>query len=121
MCVNVNTNDSMKTEVFTFDLQRALEAPSISTSEGFYRRNLWVYNLCIYDEVRKIGHMYVWDESVASRGACEVFSCIYKYVADIIPKNTEKTITYSDSYPGQNKNIKTTIMLKKLLEFIEAN
>lgn len=33
-------DNSNKAEMFTFDLQRALELPSISTSEAFYRRQL---------------------------------------------------------------------------------
>lgn len=57
-----------KTAVLTFDLQRALEMPSISTNEAYYRRQLWMFNLCIYDEVKKQGSMYTWNESIASRG-----------------------------------------------------
>lgn len=114
-CIDEARNILNKTEVFTFDLQRALEVPSIATSEAFYSRLLWVYNLCIFDEIRKKAHMYIWNESIASRGPEEIFSCIYKYVSEIIPKDTKKIIMFSDACPGQNRNIKTTIMLKKLL------
>lgn len=44
-----------KTVVLTFDLQKTLETPSITTSIAFYRRQLWTYNFCIYDEVNKRG------------------------------------------------------------------
>lgn len=48
-----------RTVFFTFDLQRALEMPIISTGEAYYKRQLWFYNLCIYDDVKRIGYMYV--------------------------------------------------------------
>lgn len=114
-CIEKAKNIENRMEVFTFDLQRSLEVPSISTSEAFYRRMLWVYNLCIYDEVRGKAYMYVWNESIASRGADEVFSCLYKYISEIIPKDTQEIIAFSDTCPGQNRNIKTTTMLKKIL------
>lgn len=104
------------TEIFTFDLQRALELPSISTSEAFYRRQLWCYNLGIVDQKRNRAFMYIWDESVASRGAQEITSCLLKHFKNCVPMNTKTIIVNSDACPGQNRNIKTTLMLKKCLD-----
>lgn len=109
------TRDS-KIEIRTFDLQRALEVPYLSTSEAYYKRQLWVYNLCIHDEVRGIAYMYVWPECTASRGAEEIASCLYKNFHVTIPEDTEKIILYSDSCGGQNRNIKMTMMIKYLLD-----
>lgn len=107
---------SNNVEMFTFDLQRALELPSISTSEAFYRRQLWVYNLCIYDEKRNKAYMYIWAESIASRGAQEITSCLLKHFENFVPPETTRIILNSDSCGGQNRNIKTTVMLKKCLD-----
>lgn len=107
---------SSKVEVLVFDLQRALEIPLISTGEAFYKRQLYCYNLCIFDEKRKIGYMYFWNESIASRGSQEVSSCLKKHFDKFIPKDTEKIVLYSDACGGQNRNIKTTLMLKKMLD-----
>lgn len=104
-----------KTEILIFDLQRALEMPVIQTGEAYYKRQLWFYNLCIYDAVRRIGYMYVWNESIASRGSQEIASCLYKHFSEHIPKDTRKVILLSDTCSGQNRNIKISLMLKNLL------
>lgn len=60
--------------------------------------------------------MYIWDESIASRGAQEVTSCLLYHLKHFIPSDTEQIKLYSDACGGQNKNIKTTLMLKKCLD-----
>lgn len=104
-----------KIEMLTFDLQRALEIPIIRTGEAYYKRQLWFYNLCIYDNARGIAYMYVWNESIASRGAQEIGSCLIKHFKTYIPKDTRKIILKSDSCSGQNRNIKMNLMLKYFL------
>lgn len=114
-------NPENKTEIFTFDLQRALELPCLQTSVAFYKRKLWVYNLCIFDEKRKVAHMYVWNETIASRGSQEVSSCLFKHFLNHVPENTEKIILFSDSCSGQNRNIKISLMLKKFFSIWNHN
>lgn len=57
----------------------------------------------------------MWSENVAGRGGQEVGSCIMKHLTENIPETTETAILYSDSCGGQNRNIKLTLLLKKLL------
>lgn len=113
---NMVRDESNNAEMLVFDLQRALELPLISTSEAFYCRQLWVYNLCIFDEKRDMAYMYVWNETIASRGAQEISSCLLKHFQNYVPPETEEIILYSDACPGQNRNIKTTMMVKKCLD-----
>lgn len=113
--VKLASDPENHTEIFTFDLQRALQLPCIETSEAFYKRQLWCYNLAVYDEVRRIGYMFFWCENVASRGAQEIGSCLLKHFENNLPKDTQKIILRSDSCTGQNRNIKLALMLKKFL------
>lgn len=107
---------AVNTSIFTFDLQRTLPLPYLSTSEAYYKRKLWFYNLCIYDELKKQAFNYVWHEGIASRGAQEVGSCLIKHFQENLDHETEKIILYSDSCGGQNRNIKITLLLKHFLE-----
>ena len=50
------------------------------------------------------GYCYMWDETVARRGACEIASCIYSYVNDCTSKGITEVALYSDSCSGQNRN-----------------
>lgn len=77
-------------QCLTFDLQKTLEATCLSTSVVYYKRQLWTYNLCIFDEVKKEAYMYVWSENVASRGAQEVGSCLLKHFKTYLSEKTEK-------------------------------
>lgn len=113
--IDVAKLSNEKIQCFTFDLQKTLETPSISTSEFYYKRKLWTYNLCVYDEAHMKAFMYVWSEDVASRGSQEIGSCLKFHIENNIPGNTKHAILYSDACVSQNKNIKLTLMLKKVL------
>lgn len=108
-------NSMGKIQCYTFDLQKTLETPSLSTNVAYYKRQLWTFNLCIYDEANEKGYMYMWSENVASRGANEIGSCLMKHMQRFLPENAETIILYSDSCGGQNRNIKMTLLLKKML------
>lgn len=127
-CVQLAKQSNSKVEVLTFDLQRALPLPSLSTSTAFYKRKVYLYNLCIYDEVRGKAFHYVWHEGVASRGSQEIASCIFKHFEKNITNDCQRVIFWSDSCGGQNRNINITMMLKyflnlahESLESIEQN
>ena len=56
--------------------------PPVPINIVFYKRQPWVYNLGIHRCASEKGYMYMWDESVASRGSQEVGSCIITYLKE---------------------------------------
>ena len=50
------------------------------------------------------GYCYVWNEAIASRGDCEIASCLFSFIQDLSQKGKKKLITYSEYCCAQNKN-----------------
>jgi len=98
-----------------FDLMKTLPTPVISTGICYYKRQLWTYCFGIHNLGNNNVIMYVWDESVASRGPQEIGSCILHYVKNYI--TSTKLIMYSDQCGGQNRNIK----MATICNYIVAN
>lgn len=98
---------------FTFDLQKALPFPILTTSVAYYKRNMYVYNLGCHELRRDLGFMYVWDETIASRGSQEVGSCVMKHIQTQASK-AKHLVMYSDACTGQNRNLKFALFLMKL-------
>ena len=104
---------------FTFDLQKALPYPKLSVSVAYYKRNMYVYNLGFHNFHNENAKMYVWDETIASRGSQEIASCILKHIQDI---TTQKhVIAYSDACTGQNRNINIALIWLKIVQSSDNN
>ncbi|CAG9816238.1 unnamed protein product [Phaedon cochleariae] len=84
-----------------FDLQ---QVPKIEVGEAYYKRKLSTYNFTIYDLGQNKGICYMWYESVAARGACEIGSFLYMFLIDGIKSGIREFSLYSDNCAGQNRN-----------------
>ncbi|CAF4890888.1 unnamed protein product [Pieris macdunnoughi] len=102
---NRPANDSDFT-VIVFDFMKTLPTPVISTGIFYYKRQLWPYCLGIHNAHNDEVTMYVWDETIASRGPMEIGSCLLRFIKEKV--KTEKLIMNSDQCGGQNRNIKMT-------------
>lgn len=99
-----------KTIYLTFDLQKTLPLPKISTGKAFYLRQVWLYNLGIHvittQHPSGKGFFNVWTENEGGRGPEEVGSSLLVFLENI--KEQDRTfdhlIAWSDSAAGQNKN-----------------
>lgn len=94
--------------IIAFDLMKTLPTPLLSTGVAYYKRQLWTYCLGIHNLATDEVHMYLWDESIASRGPDEIGSCLLHYVEHYV--RSKKLIMYSDQCGGQNRNIKLALI-----------
>lgn len=107
-------NPHLGYHVVSFDLQKALPIPTITTSVAYYKRNMYCYNLGVHDLETDKSCMYVWDETVASRGSQEIASCLSVHIkSEAVGK--KHLIAYSDTCTGQNRNIKLALTLMKFV------
>ena len=63
----------------TFDLQKTLPTPVLTTGVCYYKRQLWTYNLGIHSMVDDQAFMYLWNEFIALRGPDEIASAFQHY------------------------------------------
>ena len=62
---------------------------------------------------------YLWNETIASRGAQEVSSCVLKYVK-LNALKKKHVIIYNDSCTGQKSNFKMALALVRFLQSKET-
>lgn len=91
-----------KVKVVCYDFQKQLPCPHADTNIFYYRRNFLTYNFTLFELGSKDTTCFVWDESLAGKGATEVTSCLNYYLKQL--KDTNEVIFYSDNCPSQNKN-----------------
>lgn len=95
----------------TFDLQKALPLPVLTSGPAYYSRNIYVYNLGVHCFPPNFAtSMFVWDETTGSRGSQEISSCLVKFLR-IQTSQVKKIMLYCDRCGAQNRNIKLTLSL----------
>ena len=75
----LNHQQSEQREVLDDQEKRATHH-KLCTNVVFYKRQMWTYNLGVHDCSNDKGYMFMWPESIASRGSKETSSCLLKYL-----------------------------------------
>jgi len=92
-------------EVLSFDYQQNMPLPHIPCGDVFYKRQLWVFNFCIYSAKTGRSYHYMYDESSGKKGQNEVMSFLYHFLKNYLSPDVKKIYTFSDNCSSQNKNI----------------
>jgi hypothetical protein len=99
-----------KTVFVTFDLQKTLPLPKLSTSKAFYLRQVWLYNLGVHFVTCKTNgkiveqpYFNIWTEDQGHRGCVEVCSSLMTFIEESKVTDEHSLILWSDSCAGQNK------------------
>jgi len=89
----------------TFDIQKTLPLPKLSTIDALYLRQLWLYNVGIHLIQGKESRAYfnIWTEDEAGLGCEEVGSCILAFL-QARKELGRQLIAWSDSCLDQNEN-----------------
>ena len=95
--------ENNKTGVIAMDYQKNLPLPKTGIGQEYYKRQLWLHNFCIHDNVNERASMYLYAEHYAEKGPNEVISCLDHYISGLSQDITTLHI-FCDNCFSQNKN-----------------
>lgn len=93
-----------KCEVLAFDYQQNMPLPHVPAGDVFYKRQLWVYNFCIFSGRTGKSYFYMYNEVVAKKGKNEVISFINHFFNNYLDRGVDTVYIFSDNCSAQNKN-----------------
>lgn len=79
--------------------------PHIPCGDVFYKRQLWLYNFCVYSGKTSRAHFFMYDESLGRKSKNEVISFIDHYLNNSLQQGIKKIYIFSDNCSSQNKNM----------------
>ena len=91
------------TAVLAMNFQKNLPLPLTGVSQEYYKRQLWMHNLCIHDNVSGLATMFLYSEHFAGKGPNEVISCLAFYFSGL-DSSVKKVHLFVDNCFSQNKN-----------------
>ena len=96
-------NDDCDTAVIAMDFQKNLPLPLTNIGQEYYKRQLWLHNFCIHDNVNNLAWMFLYSENFAAKGPNEVISCLDFFINRLSSK-IRKLHIFADNCFSQNKN-----------------
>jgi hypothetical protein len=97
--INDISTSTENTCVIAFDLQQCLPTPSLELSVAFYERQLWTYNFIVHNTFTSKAVCYIWNETIATRGANDIGSSLFHYLKSL-SSDISHVIMYRDCCPG---------------------
>ena len=105
----------------TFELQKILPCLFLQTKVVYYKRQLVMYNLTLYESCQltgDAGYSFMWEKTVAGRGSQEIGSYLWMWLENLPEAvGIDDGCLYSDSYDGQNCNFLPSAILMFLASF----
>ena len=86
------------------DFGKNVSLPNITTNDVYYKHQLSMYSFNIHILSLQQSIFYVYNESIAKKGANEVASFIFHFIVNYLDDNVEELQIFCDSAGGQNKN-----------------
>ena len=96
-----------KTFTMVIDFGQGLRTPTLKFGAAWYRRilkvNPYIINSYSKDSPVNVSY-YMWDETVAGKGADEVISVVHRHIREKMPADTVHMIVHFDGCYGQANN-----------------
>lgn len=91
-------------ELLAFDFQQNIPLPHVTSGDVFYKRQLWEYNFCVFAASSRKSYFFMYDETIAKKGANDVVSFLHYFLEHFIASTVTTLYLYSDNCSSQNKN-----------------
>lgn len=91
-------------ELLAFDFQQNMPLPHVTSGDVFFKRQLWEYNFCIFAASSRKSYFFMYDETIAKKGANDVVSFLHYFLENFLAPTVRKIYLYSDNCSSQNKN-----------------
>ena len=101
---------NVQVHTIAFDLQKVLQTPKCNVSDLYYSRKLSTYNFSTCNLATNEATCYMWHETQAKRGSCEISTCVFKENTKAANAGQNDLRYYSDSCGGQQRNIAFSTM-----------
>lgn len=93
-----------ETEAICMDFAKNFQVPNITTNDVYYKRQLSLYLFNIHILANDEVVFYVYPETVANKGSCEVISMLHHFIENFLVRGIKHLEIFCDSCGGQNKN-----------------
>jgi hypothetical protein len=90
--------------LLSFDFKQKMPLPHIPCEDVFYKRQIWVYNFCIYSGKTGKSCHYIYDESTTKKEQNDVISFIDHFLKNILAPGVKHIYIFTDNCSSQNKN-----------------